>query len=96
MQRRTAASANQVPCASAGWPRQLLLPVAELRRTRLNEGSRQSMRSFVTARESMSKDRPRSFNALNVLVRSNDLDIDARRKLTRSSSRRSPGGAQAK
>jgi hypothetical protein len=31
---------------------------------------------------SMSKDRTRSVNALNALVRGNDLSIDARQKLT--------------
>lgn len=36
----------------------------------------------MTAGESMSKGRTRSINALNVLVRSNDLGIDGRRKLT--------------
>ena len=49
---------------------------------RLNEGIRQGLQILVTARESMSKDRPRLVNALNALVRSNDLSIDARRKLT--------------
>ena len=60
----------------------LPLPVAKLRRPRLNEGIRQGLRILVTARESMSKDRTRSVNALNALVRSNDLGIDARKKLT--------------
>ena len=60
----------------------LPLPVEKLRRPRLNEGIRQGLRILVTARESMSKDRTRSINALNALVRSNDLGIDARRKLT--------------
>jgi len=60
----------------------LPLPVVKLRRPRLNEGIRQGLRILVTARESMSKSRTRSINALNALVRSNALDIDARRKLT--------------
>ncbi|MGB9036711.1 MAG: IS110 family transposase [Paeniglutamicibacter sp.] len=60
----------------------LPLPVEKLRRPRLNEGIRQGLRILVTARESMSNDRTRSINALNALVRSNDLGIDARRKLT--------------
>ena len=60
----------------------LPLSVEKLRRPRLNEGIRQGLRILVTARESMSKDRTRSINALNALVRSNDLGIDARRKLT--------------
>ena len=60
----------------------LSLPVEKLRRPRLNEGIRQGLRILVTARESMSKGRTRSINALNALVRSNILGIDARRKLT--------------
>jgi transposase len=60
----------------------LPLPVEKLCRPRVNEGIRQGLRILVTARESMSKDRTRSINALNALVRSNDLGIDARKKLT--------------
>ncbi|MHA7176161.1 IS110 family RNA-guided transposase [Arthrobacter sp. Sr24] len=60
----------------------LSLPVEKLRRPRLNEGIRQGLRILVTARESMTKARTRSINALNALVRSNDLGIDAHRKLT--------------
>jgi len=60
----------------------LPLPVDKLRRPRLNEGVRQGLRILVTARESMTKDRTRSVNALNALVRSNDLVIDARKRLT--------------
>ena len=60
----------------------LPLPVEKLRRPRLNEGIRQGLQILVTARESMTKDRTRSVNALNALVRTNDLGIDARRKLT--------------
>lgn len=60
----------------------LSLPVEKLRRPRLNEGIRQGLRILVTARESMTKGRTRSINALNALVRSNSLGIDARRKLT--------------
>ena len=60
----------------------LPLPVEKLRRPRLHEGIRQGLRILVTARGSMTKDRTRSVNALNALVRSNDLGIDARKKLT--------------
>jgi transposase len=60
----------------------LPLPVEKLRRPRLNEGIRQGLQILVTARESMSKDRTRSINALNAMVRGNDLGIDARKKLT--------------
>lgn len=60
----------------------LPLPVEKLRRPRLNEGIRQGLRILVTARESMAKGRTRTVNALNALVRSNDLGVDARRKLT--------------
>lgn len=60
----------------------LPLPVEQLRRPRLHAGIRQGVRILVTARGSMSKDRTRSINALNALARSNDLGMDARRKLT--------------
>jgi transposase len=60
----------------------LPLPVDKLRRPRLHDGVRQCVRILVTARGSMSKDRTRSVNALNALVRGNDLGIDARQKLT--------------
>ncbi|HEY1154733.1 MAG TPA: transposase, partial [Arthrobacter sp.] len=60
----------------------LSLRVEKLRRPRLNDGIRQGLRILVTARESMAKGRTRSINALNALVRSNSLGIDARRKLT--------------
>jgi hypothetical protein len=60
----------------------LPLPVEKLRRPRLNDGIRQGLRILVTARESMTKDRTRTVNALNALVRGNDLGVDARRKLT--------------
>lgn len=62
----------------------LPLPVDKLRRPRLHEGIRQGLRILVTARTSMSKDRIRSVNALNALVRSSVLGIDARKKLTAS------------
>lgn len=62
----------------------LPLPVDKLRHPRLNEGIRQGLRILVTARSSMTKDRTRSVNALNALVRSNDLGVDARKKLNGS------------
>ncbi len=62
----------------------LPLPVQKLRRPRLNEGIRQAVRILTTARGAMSADRTRSINALNALVRSNKLGIDARRSLTAS------------
>lgn len=40
------------------------------------------MQILVTARESMSKDKTRSTNALNTVVRNNDVGVDARKKLT--------------
>lgn len=60
----------------------LPLPVEKLRRPRLHEGIRQGLRILITARNSMTNDRTRSVNALNALVRSNDLGMDARKKLT--------------
>ncbi|TDU22516.1 transposase IS116/IS110/IS902 family protein [Arthrobacter sp. JUb115] len=58
------------------------MPVEKLRHPRMNEGIRQGLRILVTARESISKGRTRSVNALNALVRSNGVGVDARRKLT--------------
>ncbi|WP_349931701.1 IS110 family transposase [Glutamicibacter mishrai] len=60
----------------------LPLPIGKLRHPRLNEGIRQGLRILVTARSSMAKVRTRSVNALNALVRSNVLGIDACKKLT--------------
>ncbi|MEW1981447.1 IS110 family transposase [Citricoccus sp. NPDC079358] len=71
-----AMDAHQIAAATLG------LPVQKLRRPRLNDGVRQSVRILITARESMSKDRTRSVNALTALARANDLGIDARKKLT--------------
>lgn len=62
----------------------LPLPVVKLRHPRLNEGLRQGLRILVTARSPMTKDRTSSMNALDALVRSNSLGIDARKKLTGS------------
>ncbi|GGJ69297.1 hypothetical protein [Glutamicibacter ardleyensis] len=61
----------------------LSLDEEQLRRPRLNEGIRQGIRILTNSRVSMSKDRTRSVNALNVLVRSNALGTDARKTLTR-------------
>lgn len=61
----------------------LPVEVEQLRRPRFNEGIRQGLRILTTSRTSMSKDRMRLVNALNALVRSNALGIDARKKLTR-------------
>lgn len=71
-----ALDAHQIAAATLG------LPVQQLRRPRLSDGARQSVRILVTARESISKDRTRSINALTALVRANNLGIDARKKLT--------------
>lgn len=60
----------------------LPLPLHKLRQPRTREGVRQGSRILVAARESMTKDRTRLVNALNALVRTNDLGIDARRALT--------------
>lgn len=54
----------------------------KLRRHGLHDGVRQGVRILVTARASMDKDRTRSINTLNALVRGNHLSIDARKKLT--------------
>lgn len=51
---------------------------------RLNDGTRRAVRILTTARGAMSADRTRSVNALNALVRSNNLGVDARKSLTAS------------
>ena len=71
-----ALDAHQIAAATLG------LPVQQLSRPRLGHGVRQSVRILVTARDSMSKDRTRSINALTALARTNELGLDARRKLT--------------
>lgn len=70
-----ALDAHQIAAATLG------LAVEKLRRPRLSDGIRQSVRILLTARESMGKDRTRSVNALTALLRSNDLGLDARKKL---------------
>lgn len=61
-----------------------VLPLEEkqLRRPRLSEGVRASLRVLVSARESMTGERHRAVNALTALVRVNDLGLDARKALT--------------
>src|SRR5699024_7315209 len=43
-------------------------------------GAHQAVRILLAARNAMTKDRTRSVNALNAIVRSNQLNIDARHK----------------
>lgn len=74
--KSNAIDAHQIAATALG------LPVEQLRLPRLDDGVRQSVRILITARDSMSKDRTRSINALNALVRANDLGLDARRALT--------------
>src|SRR5699024_7449468 len=62
----------------------LPLPVEKLRRPRLNDGVRQAIQILVAARQSMTKDRTRSVNALTALVRSNELGLDARGRVSRA------------
>ena len=71
-----ALDAHQIAAATLGLSKQ------KLPRPRLGEGIRQSVRILVAARESMSKDRTRSINALTALVRTNQLGLDARKALT--------------
>lgn len=71
-----ALDAHQIAAAT------LPLPEHKLRRPRAGDGIRQGVRILITAREAMTKDHTRAVNALNALVRSNDLGIDARKSLT--------------
>lgn len=56
----------------------------QLRRPRLNEGVRASLRVLISARDSMTGERTRAVNALTALLRVNELGIDARKSLTGS------------
>ncbi len=60
------------------------LPLAEsdLRIPRLGQGIRAALHILLTAREDMTRDHTRATNALNALVRTHDLGIDARKALT--------------
>jgi transposase len=60
----------------------LPLPLEKLRRPRVNDGVRQSLRILVTARDAMSTERTRSVNALTALLRTHDLGLDARKALS--------------
>jgi len=62
----------------------LPIPIEKLRRPRLNDGVRQAIQILVGARNSMTKDRTRSVNALTALLRSNDLGLDARKSLSKT------------
>ena len=62
----------------------LPLPVDKLRRPRLNDGVRQAIQILVTARNSMTKDRTRSINALTAIVRYNPLGMDVRKALKKT------------
>lgn len=61
-----------------------VLPLGQeqLRRPRLNEGVRASLRVLVSARDSMTGERTRTVNALTALLRVSDLGLDARKSLT--------------
>ena len=61
----------------------LPLPVDKLRRPRLHDGVRQRRADPGHGAGIHEQDRTRSVNALNALVRGNDLGIDARKKLNR-------------
>lgn len=60
------------------------LPVDEtrLRTPRTHDGIRAAVRVLVTARDAMSEERTRDINALTALLRTHELGIDARRRLT--------------
>lgn len=60
------------------------LPVdeARLRTPRTHDGIRAAVRVLVTARDAMAEERTRDINALTALLRTHDLGIDARRRLT--------------
>lgn len=61
-----------------------VLPLDEsrLRFPRQADGPRQGLRILVKARESMTREKTRTINALTALLRTHDLGMDARRKLS--------------
>lgn len=62
----------------------LPLDETELRSPRDSHGTRRALQILVKARDSMTKDRTRTVNALTAVLRSHDLGIDARRSLSRA------------
>ncbi|WP_210604304.1 IS110 family transposase [Brevibacterium oceani] len=60
----------------------LPLEQSQLRVPRQADGPRQGLRILVGARESMTREKTRTINALTALLRANDLGLDARRKLS--------------
>lgn len=55
---------------------------SRLRLPRQADGPRQGLRILVKARESMTREKTRTINALTALLRTHDLGMDARRKLS--------------
>ena len=60
----------------------LSLDESRLRFPRQADGPRQGLRILVKARESMTREKTRTINALTALLRTHDLGMDARRKLS--------------
>lgn len=60
----------------------LSIDVAVLRRPRQPDGIRAALRVLTSSRDQMTAERTANVNALNALVRSMDLDVDARKPLT--------------
>jgi transposase len=61
-----------------------VLPLSpdELRHPRNDQGERAALQILITARDQMTNERTRHLNALTALLRTTDLGIDARRRLT--------------
>lgn len=60
----------------------LSMDESRLRFPRQADGPRQGLRILVKARESMTREKTRTINALTALLRTHDLGMDARRKLS--------------
>jgi transposase len=60
----------------------LSMDESRLRFPRQADGPRQGLRILVKARESMTREKTRTINALTALLRGQDLGVDARRKLS--------------
>jgi len=62
----------------------LPLDTTRLRRPRLDDGTRDALRTLIAARDQMTTERTANINALTALLRRADLGLDARHPLTRT------------
>jgi len=61
----------------------LSVDTTRLRQPRADQGIREALRILIDARDTINQERTAMINTLTALVRTTDLDIDARRRLTK-------------